>query len=86
MKKALVIGATGLVGRELVQLLLQDDRFEKVVVFVRRTTGIKQAKLEEHIVSFDAPDSWQGMVSGDVLFQHWEPPSNKLAASQRNTK
>ena len=40
MKKALVIGATGLVGRELVQLLLHDDRFEKVVVFVRRTTGI----------------------------------------------
>lgn len=68
MKKALVIGATGLVGRELVQLLLQDDRFEKVVVFVRRTTGIKQAKLEEHIVSFDVPETWQQLVSGDVLF------------------
>ena len=68
MKKALVVGATGLVGRELVQLLLQDARFEKVVVFVRRTTGIRQAKLEEHIVPFDTPDSWQHLVTGDFLF------------------
>lgn len=68
MKKALVIGATGLVGRELVQLLLQDQRFNKVVVFVRKTTGIKQAKLEEHLIDFNATESWQHLVTGDVFF------------------
>lgn len=68
MKKAFVVGATGLVGRELVQLLLEDKRFEKVVVFVRRTTGIRLAKLEEHLVQFDAPQTWQHLISGDVLF------------------
>jgi uncharacterized protein YbjT (DUF2867 family) len=68
MKTALVIGATGMVGRQLVQQLLQDSRFSKVIVFVRRTTGISQARLEEHLIDFDAPESWQHLVNGDVLF------------------
>ncbi len=67
-KKALVIGATGLVGSQLLQLLLHDKRFEKVVVFVRRTTGLSQPKLVEHIINFDRPETWQQLVNGDVLF------------------
>ena len=34
--KALVIGATGAVGRDLVEQLLKDDVFERVTLFVRR--------------------------------------------------
>ncbi len=34
--KALVIGATGAVGKDLVDLLLKDDSFESVSVFVSR--------------------------------------------------
>ena len=33
---ALVIGATGAVGKDLVDQLLKDDAFERVTVFVRR--------------------------------------------------
>ena len=65
---ALVIGATGLVGRHLVKRLLQDDRFGKVIVFVRRTTGLADSKLEEHIIDFEKPEQWQHLVKGDVLF------------------
>ena len=36
MMKALVIGATGAVGKDLVQQLLADDSFERVDIFVRR--------------------------------------------------
>jgi uncharacterized protein YbjT (DUF2867 family) len=68
MKTALVIGATGLVGSELVNLLLADTRFEKVKVFVRRSTGRNHVKLEEHIVNFDAIDTWKQDLTGDVLF------------------
>ena len=34
--KALVIGATGAVGKDLVELLLKDGSFERVDVFVHR--------------------------------------------------
>lgn len=68
MKTAIVIGATGLVGTQLVQLLLKDTRFERVKAFVRRGTGIVSDKLEEHIVDFDRPDGWKKQLTGDVLY------------------
>ncbi len=68
MKTALVIGATGLVGRQLVQQLLADEHFGKVTVFGRRSLGIANPKLEEHLIDFDQPDTWQQLVKGDVLF------------------
>lgn len=67
-KTALVIGATGLVGTQLVQQLLQDSRFGKVVTFVRRATGVKHAKLEEHVIDFEAKENWHHPLKGDVLF------------------
>jgi uncharacterized protein YbjT (DUF2867 family) len=70
MKKitALVIGATGLVGNELVQLLLADNRFGEVLVFARRTTGITHPKLREFLIDFNDSKSWRHLVVGDVLF------------------
>lgn len=68
MKTAIVIGATGLVGTQLVHLLLADQRFNKVLVFTRRTLQFKNEKLEEHLVDFDKPEQWKQLVKGDVLF------------------
>ncbi len=68
MRTAIVIGATGLVGSHLLQLLLADDRFGKVKVLVRRATGIVHPKLEERVVNFDKPTEWQHLVTGDVLY------------------
>ena len=65
---AIVIGATGLVGSSLVQLLLEDDRFLAVKVLVRRSTEIRHLKLQEHIINFDHPAQWKHLVKGDVLF------------------
>ena len=63
-----VIGASGLVGHELLVQLLNHPEFEKVRIFVRRTTGIVHPKLEEQIIDFDRPESWKPLVQGDVLF------------------
>jgi uncharacterized protein YbjT (DUF2867 family) len=68
MKTAIIIGATGLTGSQLVDLLLNDDRFNKIVVFGRRPMGFKHPKLEEHIIDFDYPEYWGDLVQGDVLF------------------
>jgi uncharacterized protein YbjT (DUF2867 family) len=68
MTAAVVIGATGLVGSELLRQLLGDGRFASVVVLGRRPTGTTHAKLRDHVVDFDAPASWSALVAGDVLF------------------
>ena len=67
-KKALVIGATGAVGRDLVEQLLKDDAFECVAVFVRRPLAVENPKLKVHIIDFDHPEQWQNLLQGDVLF------------------
>jgi uncharacterized protein YbjT (DUF2867 family) len=68
MKSAIVIGGTGMVGKQLVHLLLNDERFSKVYVYGRRSLGIKDPKLEERLIDFNKPDSWQKLVTGDILF------------------
>ena len=65
---ALVIGATGMVGSQLIQQLLADDRFEKIRVFSRRALAITHSKLEVHSINFDYPEQWKDRVRGDVLF------------------
>ena len=66
--KALVIGATGAVGKDLVKMLLEDASFESVTVFVRRPLGLENPKLTAHIVDFDHPEEWRELLRGDVLF------------------
>ncbi len=68
MKTAIVIGSTGAVGKELVQLLLRNKNYSSVVSLVRRGTGISHPKLQEHIVDFNQPLQWRNEVKGDVLF------------------
>lgn len=68
MKTAILIGATGMTGSYVLQLLLKDDRFSRVKIFVRRTANLNHPKLEEHIIDFDNSDSWKHLVTGDVLF------------------
>lgn len=68
MVRSIVIGATGLVGGQLLRLLLADARFGPVVVLGRRPTGAAHEKLREHVVDFDAPASFAALVQGDALF------------------
>lgn len=68
MKTAIVIGATGLIGNLLVNKLLSNDRYKLVKVFSRRSTGINNAKFEEHLVDFDEIDQWKNQIACDELF------------------
>ncbi len=65
---ALVIGATGATGTELVKQLIDDNQYTSVVVFSRRPLLLSQPTLTTHIVDFDKPQAWAHLVQGDVLF------------------
>jgi uncharacterized protein YbjT (DUF2867 family) len=51
---ALVAGATGLVGREILAALLADKTYTSVHCVGRRALALKHPKLTSHVVDFDA--------------------------------
>ena len=67
-KIAILIGATGATGSELLNQILNDDYFGKVVVLSRRQMDIIHPKLQVHIIDFNHTSSWTHLVKGDVLF------------------
>lgn len=66
MAEAWLMGATGLVGRETLAALLQDERFDRVLAIVRRPTGVSHARLAERMVDFDRLEHELQGCSGDV--------------------
>lgn len=56
-KVATLVGATGLIGGELLKLLLDDNYFDKVRILVRRPFAMMHPKLETKLVDFNDADS-----------------------------
>ncbi|MCT4615137.1 MAG: NAD(P)H-binding protein [Marinifilaceae bacterium] len=66
--KAIVIGATGATGKDLVEQLLDDDKYKQVDIFVRKSPDIDNPKLKIHKVDFDNIDEWKHLIKADVAF------------------
>ena len=66
MKTALVIGATGLIGKHLTSQLLNHKAYSKVKVLVRKPLDIQHLKLEQLITDFDKLDKSE-IVADDVF-------------------
>lgn len=66
--KALIIGATGATGMDLVHVLLHDPDYKEVVAFVRRPTGINHTKFSELVVDFEKIEEVSASIEGDIWF------------------
>ncbi len=80
---AIVIGATGATGTELVTQLLNNSNFAKVKILIRKDITLSHPKLEKHIVDFEKLENWKEFISGDVLFSALGT-TLKLAGSKEN--
>jgi len=67
-KTALLAGATGLVGNELLQYILQRPAYTKVKVLVRRPLQIEHPKLEQIVVDFDHLEQYQEHFRVDDVY------------------
>ncbi len=72
-KSALVLGASGLVGKNLLQMLLDDPRYQRVVCLVRKPLAAKnindpENKLQPIVLEFDALDQYQGYFKVDHVY------------------
>jgi uncharacterized protein YbjT (DUF2867 family) len=67
--RAILIGATGLIGGLLVDKLLKDPVFTHIKLISRRTAGIQSPRLEEVLVDFNDETQFKNAVTpADVLF------------------
>lgn len=67
-KSALVAGATGLVGGELVEQLVADPTYELVTMLVRRAVDLRDPKLHQQVVDFDRLEEAAGACGADAVF------------------
>ena len=69
MKKiAAVFGATGLTGGKLVEQLIHNEDYHKILVFNRRTQDYENSKIEEFIIDEHDFDSICDKVIADDLY------------------
>ena len=66
-KSALILGASGLVGSEVLSLSLESDLYNKIVIVVRSPLTIKHNKLVEKIIDFDMP-RWEEIFPVDHVY------------------
>ena len=67
-KKAVVLGATGLVGRLLTRSLLKDKRYSEVRIFTRNPFGLTHTKLLETRANLLALKDYKEAFQGNVVF------------------
>ena len=66
--KAIIIGATGLVGNLILKEVLADNDFSEVRIFVRKPTGIINPRLKEIVNPLKDIAALSSEIQGDVLF------------------
>ena len=67
-KTAVIFGASGLVGGELVKLLIADTRYEKIKLFTRSPLNINIPYVEEYVIDFEKLDQYDEEISGHHVF------------------
>jgi uncharacterized protein YbjT (DUF2867 family) len=67
-RTALVIGATGLVGKNLVTRLLESEGYEEIRVICRRECPVKHKKVKNYLIDFNELEKREEMFSVDDVY------------------
>jgi uncharacterized protein YbjT (DUF2867 family) len=57
-----LIGASGLIGHELLQLLLDDSYYTEIHVLVRKSLNIRHEKLQEKVINFQDHSAFSNAI------------------------
>ena len=68
MRIALLAGSTGLIGKQLLQLLLQDEAYSLVKAITRKPLEFNHPKLENIVLNFDDITSAGDKLKADDIF------------------
>lgn len=83
MKVALIVGATGLVGKACLYELLEQKEYIRVIAVVRRPMPVKHHQLHQVVVDFDNLEQYSEELKADDIFCCLGT-TIKVAGSQEN--
>ena len=66
--KAILAGASGLIGSALLEILLQQPDYDEVVILVRNLLPVKHPKLNQVQINFNALNNYSSYITGHALF------------------
>jgi uncharacterized protein YbjT (DUF2867 family) len=66
--KAIIAGASGLIGSKLLNILLQHPNYDEVLILVRKELPVKHKKLVQLAIDFDRLDEYATAITGHAVF------------------
>lgn len=67
-QKAVIIGASGLIGRNLINLLLASKEYTDVTSLARKKVPMHSSKLKQIIIDFDRLEDYEEHINGRAIF------------------
>jgi len=67
-KKAIIVGASGLIGSSLLDILLRESGFDEVLILVRKELSIEHSKLKQLVIDFDQLKNYTAEITCDAIF------------------
>ena len=68
LKTAIIVGSTGLVGSHLLERLIEDDRYCRIVLLSRKQHELESSKVETIITDFSNEEVLLSSIKGDEVF------------------
>lgn len=68
VKKAIIVGASGLVGSCLLEILLREPGYDEILVLVRKEVPVINPKLKQLVVDFDKLEDYADQITGEAIF------------------
>jgi uncharacterized protein YbjT (DUF2867 family) len=68
VKRVIIAGASGLIGSELLNLLLENDKIDEVVALVRKPLTVSNLKLIQILTNFDSLRDIKKDLIGDAVY------------------
>jgi uncharacterized protein YbjT (DUF2867 family) len=85
-KSAIILGSSGLIGSNLLTLLLENSNFESVKIFVRKILPIQHQKLIQILTNFEDLEAVKNEIRADVIFSCLGSTRNKTPDLQQYRK
>lgn len=66
--KAVIAGASGLIGSKLLNILLHESYYDEVLILVRKELPVSHKKLVQLVIDFDRLEDHAAAITGHAVF------------------